>query len=118
MESKYGTNEPPYKTETDSRTQRAHLRLPRGWGKEEGQTGRRVARASLVAQMVKNQPAMQETWVRSLGWEFPWRRESLPTPVFCPGEFHGLYIVYEVAESRTGLNDFHTKKDFLHASNN
>ena len=25
--------------------------------------------ASLVAQMVKNLPAMQETWVRSLGWE-------------------------------------------------
>ena len=27
--------------------------------------------ASLVAQMVKNQPAMQETWVRSLGQEDP-----------------------------------------------
>ena len=25
--------------------------------------------ASLVAQLVKNPPAMQETWVRSLGWE-------------------------------------------------
>ena len=25
--------------------------------------------ASLVAQMVKNPPAMQETWVQSLGWE-------------------------------------------------
>ena len=25
--------------------------------------------ASLVAQTVKNLPAMQETWVRSLGWE-------------------------------------------------
>ena len=25
--------------------------------------------ASLVAQLVKNRPAMQETWVRSLGWE-------------------------------------------------
>ena len=24
---------------------------------------------SLVAQMVKNPPAMRETWVRSLGWE-------------------------------------------------
>ena len=22
---------------------------------------------------------------------FPWRREQLPTPVFWPGEFHGLY---------------------------
>ena len=26
---------------------------------------------SLGAQMVKNPPAMQETWVRSLGWEDP-----------------------------------------------
>ena len=25
--------------------------------------------ASLVAQLVNNPPAMQETWVRSLGWE-------------------------------------------------
>ena len=27
--------------------------------------------ASLVAQLVKNLPAMQETWVRSMGWEDP-----------------------------------------------
>ena len=27
--------------------------------------------ASLVAQLVKNLPAMQETWVQSLGWENP-----------------------------------------------
>ena len=27
---------------------------------------------SLVAQLVKNPPAMQETWVRFLGWEDPW----------------------------------------------
>ena len=27
--------------------------------------------ASLVAQLVENPPAMQETWVRSLGWEDP-----------------------------------------------
>ena len=27
--------------------------------------------ASLVAQLVKNLPAMQETWVPSLGWEDP-----------------------------------------------
>ena len=25
--------------------------------------------ASLVAQLVKNMPAMRDTWVRSLGWE-------------------------------------------------
>ena len=27
--------------------------------------------ASLVAQLLKNLPAMQETWVRPLGWEDP-----------------------------------------------
>ena len=27
--------------------------------------------ASLIAQLVKNPPAMRETWVRSLGWEDP-----------------------------------------------
>ena len=27
--------------------------------------------APLMAQMVKNPPAMQETWVQSLGWEEP-----------------------------------------------
>ena len=26
-------------------------------------------KASLVAQLVKNPPAMWQTWVRSLGWE-------------------------------------------------
>ena len=46
--------------------------------------------ASLVAQLVKNPPAMRQTWVWSLFWEDPWRRERLPTPVFWPGEFHGL----------------------------
>ena len=32
--------------------------------------------ASLVAQLVKNPPAMQETWVRSLGWEDPLEKET------------------------------------------
>ena len=27
------------------------------------------SRASLVAQLVKNLPAVQETWVQALGWE-------------------------------------------------
>ena len=47
--------------------------------------------ASLVAQLVKTPPAMQESWVRSLGWEDSLEKEQLPTPVFWPGEFHGLY---------------------------
>ena len=41
--------------------------------------------------------------------KIPWRRERLllPTPVFWPGEFHGLYIVLGVANSQTQLSDFH-----------
>ena len=30
---------------------------------------------SLVAQMVKSLPAMQETWVQSLGWEDPLEKD-------------------------------------------
>ena len=41
-----------------------------------------VTRTSLVAQLVKNPPAMQETQVRFLDWEDPWRRGRLPTLVF------------------------------------
>ena len=37
--------------------------------------------ASLVAQLVKNPPATRETWVRSLSWEDPVKKEGLPTPV-------------------------------------
>ena len=32
---------------------------------------RQYSWASLVAQLVKNPPAMQEIWVQSLGWEDP-----------------------------------------------
>ena len=45
-----------------------------------------ILRASLVAEMVKNLPAMPKTQVQSLGQEDPWRRERQPTPVFLPGE--------------------------------
>ena len=43
----------------------------------------------LVAQTVKNLPAMQETWVQSLVGKLPCRRNWLPTPIFLPREFHG-----------------------------
>jgi len=38
--------------------------------------------------MVKNLPAVQDTWVGKI----PWRRERQPLPVFSPGEFHGQMI--------------------------
>ena len=36
--------------------------------------------ASLVAQLGKNLPAKQETWVRSLGWEDPLEKEIATHP--------------------------------------
>ena len=42
-----------------------------------------------MAPMVKNLPAMQETWVPSLGREDPERRKWQPTPVFLAGESQG-----------------------------
>ena len=39
--------------------------------------------ASLIAELVKNPPAMQETLVWFLGWEDPLeKRDRLPTPIF------------------------------------
>ena len=39
-------------------------------------------RASLVAQLVKNPPAMLEAWVRSLGWEDPLEKgKSTPSGI-------------------------------------
>ena len=58
---------------------------------EKGQaTHSNIQKTSLTAQLVKNPLAMPETWIRSLGWKDPWRREQLPTPVFWLGEFHGF----------------------------
>ena len=64
----------------------------------------------LVAQMVKNPPVMQETWVRSLGWE-----ESLEEGMATHSSILAWRLpmdrgawrvtVHEVAKSRTGLND-------------
>ena len=42
----------------------------------------------MVAQLVKNLPAMQETWFQSLGQEDPLEKE-MATPVFLPGKSHG-----------------------------
>ena len=40
-----------------------------------------TAGAFLVAQRIKRLPAMQETWVRSLGWEDSLERKWQPTPI-------------------------------------
>ena len=47
-----------------------------------------MLRVSLVAQMVKNLPAMQETQLRSLSGKDSLKKGMAPKPVFLPGEFH------------------------------
>ena len=54
----------------------------------------RKSRASLVAQLVKNLPAMQETWVRSLG-------EGTGYPLQYPSLENGLYSPRRLKESDT-----------------
>ena len=47
--------------------------------------------ASLVAQLVKNPPAVWETWVQFRGWEDPLEKGTAIHFSILPGEFHGLY---------------------------
>ena len=67
-----------------------------------------------MAQLLKNPPAMWETWVQSLGWEDPlekgeathssilaWR---IPWTVYSPW---GCNTVHEVTKSWTQLSNFH-----------
>ena len=44
---------------------------------------------TLVAQRIKNLPAMQETQVQYLGWEDALEKGMATPPVFLPGESHG-----------------------------
>ena len=55
----------------------------------------------MVAQLVKNPSAMQETLVLFRIRKTHWRRERLPTPVFWLGEFPGLYGPWGHKESDT-----------------
>ena len=48
------------------------------------------SQASLVAQLVKNLLQCGRPGFDPCVGKIPWRRERLPTPVFWPGEFHGL----------------------------
>ena len=59
--------------------------------------------ASLVAQLIKNLPTMQETWVRSLLGKIPWTRKQQSIPVLLPGKFHGQ-------RSRTGCSAWNCKE--------
>ena len=63
--------------------------------------------ASLVTQLVKNPPAMLETWVQSLGWEDPLEKGSAT---------HSSILAWRIpqtvkstgSQSQTQLSYFHT----------
>ena len=66
---------------------------------------------SLVAQLVKNPPVMQETWVQSLGWEDALEKgkathSSILENSMDRGSWQGT--VHGVAKSQTQLRDLHT----------
>ena len=75
----------------------------------------------LVTQMVKNLPAEQEIWVKSLDWEELER--SLGEGNGYPLQYSGLEnsrdrvawqaAVHEVAKSWTGLSDFHFTSSYV-----
>ena len=76
-----------------------------GWGSSLGEELSYLLQYSwafLMAQTVKNLPAMQKTWVRSLGLGNPLERG---TPGFWAKEFQGLF--HGVSKSQTQLSDFH-----------
>ena len=65
----------------------------------------------MVTQMVKNLPAMQETWVRSLGWADPLEKGTATHSSILTWKipYGGAWqvTVHGVAKSRIRLSDFH-----------
>ena len=58
-----------------------------------------------MAQLVKNLPAVRETWVGSLGWEDPLEKGY---PLRCSGLENSMdCVICGVAKSWTRLSDFH-----------
>ena len=68
--------------------------------------------ASLVAQTVKNLPAVQETWVQSLGWEDP-----LEKGMFTHSSTTAWRIPWAEGDSPWGLKESDTTKRLTHTHN-
>ena len=72
--------------------------------------------ASLVAQSVKNLPAVQETWSWSWVEKILWRRKRQPTPVSLPGKSHGQSMGSQRVGHNWATNTFHYYKVALQVS--
>ena len=66
-------------------------------------------RASLLAQLVKNPPAMWQTWVQSLGWEDPLDKGTATHSSILAWKILWIFIVIGVTKSQTQLSDVHFK---------
>ena len=80
-----------------------------------------LAKLSLVVQMVKNLPAMQETWVLSQGWEAPLEEDMEPHSSVLPGRIlmdRGAWqLQSKGSQSQTRLSDcVQTQKKVLYIS--
>ena len=62
----------------------------------------------------KNLPLMRETWIQSLGREYPLDKGMGPTPIFLPGKLHGQknLIIYSPWSHRVGYDQV-----YKHTSN-
>ena len=60
---------------------------------------------SLVVQKVQNPPAVQEAWVRSLGWGDPLEKGITTPPVPLPGELHGQRSLAGYSQSMWGCKE-------------
>ena len=59
----------------------------------------------MITQLVKNPPAMRETWVRFLGWEdYLEKGKATHSSILA---WRIQWTVHGVAKSRTRLSDFH-----------
>ena len=69
---------------------------------------------SLVVQMVKNPPAMRETWVWSLGWEDPLEKGKAAHSSILAWRIPWTVWSVGVTKSRTWLSDFHFHYCYSH----
>ena len=95
----------------------ARRSCPPGWNVTKINCNLVHSLASLVAQLVKNLPAMRETWVRSLGWEdslekekgYPLKYPDLEKSMDC--------IVHGVTKSQTWLSSLHYSPQYCDLDN-
>ena len=81
-----------------------------GWGRYPGEGidyPLQYSWASLVAQLVKNPPALRETWVRFLDWEDPLEKAMATHSDILAQRIPWTVKSVGAAKSRTQLSNFH-----------